>query len=184
MCSKYEICGQRHLPKWRLSRRLRNRFGQFDKDRRLYKYLIIGVTIYSLSMIGVNTIWGWAKSLEQAFMVENTRAEEVITTKSLTETRIEHLIGVIQQKAKLYGVSAYQMQRTIECESRFNNVQSSAYKNGIREDSWGLSQIHLPSWPEVSQEEALTEEFAIEWMASHWNKAVWYGYSRKLDKCI
>ena len=114
-------------------------------------------------------------------MVENTQAVEVIDN----EDRIDYLIRKIQQKAKLYGVNAYQMQRTIECESRFNNIQSTAYKNGVREDSWGIAQIHLPSHSEVSRLEAMNEEFAIEWMAQNFNNpyVTWYAYSRKYDKC-
>ena len=94
----------------------------------------------------------------------------------------EHDISLV---AKIYGVSGYQMERTIECESRFNNIQSTAYQNGAREDSWGIAQIHLPSHPEVSRDEALDEEFTIEWMAKNFNNpyVTWYGYSRKYDKC-
>lgn len=183
MCTKYKVCGQRHLPGWRVSKLRRDRKGRFDKDRRAYKYFIIAIAVYGISMIGINTIWGWAKSVEQVLEVDNTYAGEVVTNKTLEESRIEHLINVIYQKAKVYGVNGYQMERTIECESRFQNIQSTAYRNGVREDSWGIAQIHLPSHPEVSREEALDEMFAIEWMASHFNTVTWFGYDRRHDRC-
>ena len=159
----------------------RDRRGRFIEGERTLTRIFLGVgLVYMVSMIGLNTIWGWAKSLETAFVVENSQAVEVV------EDRIDYLKRKIAQKAKLYGVSAYQMERTIWCESRFNNVQSSAYyKNGQREESYGLAQIHLPDHPSVSKEEALTEEFAIEWMAKNFHNpyVTWYGYNRKTDKC-
>ena len=119
-------------------------------------------------------------------MVESSLAEELVMDTK--EARIAYLINKVYQTAKVYGVSGYQMERTIECESRFNNIQSTAKDktgpNGY-EDSWGISQIHLPSHPEVSRAEAMDEHFAIEWMAKNFNNryVVWYGYSRKYDKC-
>lgn len=163
----------------------RDRRGRFDKDRRLYKYFLIVFGVYAVSMMGVNTIWGFIKSFDKIFYVENSVAVETITNEVIAEARIDYLIGRVYNVAKVYGVSGYQMERTIECESRFNNVQSSAYQNGVREDSWGIAQIHLPSHPDVSREEAMNEEFAIDWMAKHFNDpyVTWYGYNRKTDKC-
>ena len=138
--------------------------------------------IYAVSMIGVNTI---IRSVGAVFVVDNTQAIETITSEDLAEARIAKLINEVYRVAKIYRVSGYQMERTIECESRFNNIQSTAYQNGVREDSWGIAQIHLPSHPEVGREEALEEEFAIEWMAKNFNNpyVTWYAYNRKLDKC-
>src|SRR3990167_1723535 len=165
--------------------KIRDYRGRFDKDRRLYKFFIIGFGIYAISMLGINTIWGWLRSFEQVFEVKNTRAIEVITSETIQETRIKYLIDKIYQTARVYGVNGYHMERTIECESRFNNIQSTAYKNGVREDSWGIAQIHLPSHPEVNRDEALDELFAIEWMASNFNNpyVAWYGYNRKTNQC-
>jgi len=120
-------------------------------------------------------------SIESVLVVENTHAEML----SPEEQRIRALIDKIYRVADEYGVSGYWMERTIECESRFRNVQSSAYKNGVREDSWGIAQIHLPSHPEVTVAQALNENFAIEGMAKNFNNpyVTWYGYDRKNDKC-
>lgn len=155
--------------------------------------LFIGPT-----MIGVNNIRdffnGVGKDLKRVVVVENTQAVEEIKL-SEKESRIASLINEIYFQAKRYGVNGYQMERTIECESRFNNIQSTAYKvikdkkgrviKRIREESYGLAQIYLPAHPEVTKAQALDEHFAIEWMAKHFNDpgVVWYGYIRKTDKC-
>lgn len=99
---------------------------------------------------------------------------------SLTKKEIQERVN---KYAKQYAISAYQMMRTIECESGFENIQSSVIKNGIREDSWGLVQIYLPVHPEITREQALDPDFSIEWMAKNWYTTKWYGYSRAFDKC-
>lgn len=81
------------------------------------------------------------------------------------------------------GTKAYQMKRTLGCESGFYNIQSNIVKNGIREDSWGIAQIHLPSHPNVTKEQALDPEFAIKFMSDNWGKVAWYGYIAKNDSC-
>ena len=133
-------------------------------------------------MIGWNTI---INSIGLAVQVDNAKAVEAITEQDIKEARIQYLIEKIYQVARAHGVNGYQMERTVECESRFNNIQSTAYRNGVREESYGIAQIHLPSHPEVTKEEALNEEFAIEWMAKNFNNpyVTWYAYNRKLDKC-
>ena len=170
-------------------RRKRNiKTGRYIQDRGFVKVWLvllgIGLAI-GPSFVGVNNIYNWLRSFETVFVVESVLAKEPVDMK---EARIAYLINKIYARAKFYGVSGYQMERTIECESRFNNIQSTAKDktgpNGY-EDSWGISQIHLPSHPEVSRAEAMTEEFAIEWMAKNFNNryVVWYGYSRKYDRC-
>lgn len=51
--------------------------------------------------------------------------------------------------------------RVLKCESSFVSEQSRIYKNGVREPSFGIAQIHLPSHPDVTKEQALDEEFSI-----------------------
>lgn len=54
---------------------------------------------------------------------------------------------------------------TAECESRFENVQSRIIqKDGTREPSYGIFQIHLPSHA-VTKTQALDPRFNIEWAA-------------------
>ena len=63
----------------------------------------------------------------------------------------------------------------IECESSFQNVQSGFVKDGKREESYGIVQIHIPSHS-VSKEQALNPFFSINWMRDKWlegKKGIW-----------
>lgn len=74
----------------------------------------------------------------------------------------------IEEVALAYNVNPDKMYGTIaECENipLDPDLQSYHVSNGVREQSYGLAQIHLPSNPEVSKEEAQDPEFAIEFMA-------------------
>ena len=65
---------------------------------------------------------------------------------------------------KQYNISEKDIEKILEvikCESNFRNIQSEIIKNGVREPSFGIAQIHLPSHPDVSMEQALDEEFSI-----------------------
>jgi len=58
----------------------------------------------------------------------------------------------------------------IECESNFVSKQSDIWRNGKRELSFGIAQIHLPSHPDVTKEQALDKEFSIHWTAKKWKE--------------
>lgn len=76
-----------------------------------------------------------------------------------------------------YRVDGNKMMDTIKCESNYKNVQSNLYhKDGTREDSWGVVQINLPNHPNVTKQQALDPEFAIEFMAEKFSKG-WYKWS-------
>lgn len=103
--------------------------------------------------------------------------------------------GLIVYYAKQYNVSADTMIGVIKCESSFIvDVQSRAtYKSGnkwgfpegTREKSFGLSQIHLPDHTEISYEQAIDPDFAIEFLAkqlSVGNGKMWTCYRTLHDK--
>lgn len=79
-----------------------------------------------------------------------------------------------------YKVNSDIMLNVIRCETHFRNKQSDIYLNGVREDSWGLSQFHLPSQNKyngeiITKEMALDPNIAVEAMAQimskgHYNK--------------
>lgn len=71
------------------------------------------------------------------------------------------------------GLSVGAFLATLKCEGDFYNGQSYVKKIGGpngREDSWGVAQIHLPSHPEISKEQALNPFWSINWMADEWLK--------------
>lgn len=82
----------------------------------------------------------------------------------------EEYVEFVHLKAEQYGVSADLMISIINCENRDWNpsLQSYAkYKNGSREQSYGLAQIHLPAHPSISYEQATNPEFSIDFLAKN-----------------
>lgn len=67
------------------------------------------------------------------------------------------------------------MIETINCENRDWDVKLQSriiQKNGLREDSWGLVQIYLPSHPTITKEQAQDPDFALDFMARHLGRDV------------
>ncbi len=74
------------------------------------------------------------------------------------------------------------MLNVIECETHFRNIQSQIYKDGVREDSWGISQFHLPSGNKfngktITKEMALDPNIAVEAMAQIMSKGQYNKWS-------
>ncbi len=77
----------------------------------------------------------------------------------------------IEYYAQSYGVKSEVMYNTIKCESQFNSKAI-----GDSGHSRGLSQIHRPSHPTITDAQAFDEDFAIEFMAkemSNGNAWMW-----------
>ena len=65
---------------------------------------------------------------------------------------------IVVSYAKLYGVDEQTALRIAECESRLD--PKIIGDNG---DSRGLWQIHRPSWPEITDEQAFDPEWSTRW---------------------
>lgn len=89
-----------------------------------------------------------------------------------TENRIKYLFD------KAGDILAPTMAKTIWCESMWFSIKSV-----LPEESYGLAQIHLPSHPHISKEQALNAYFAIDFMIEHWDADIWFGYDRETDSC-
>lgn len=78
----------------------------------------------------------------------------------------------VKTEARNYNVSESLMLCLINHENRSWNpeMQSGYYSRGAREESYGLSQIHLPSHPEITKTQAQNAKFSISWMASELSK--------------
>lgn len=101
-------------------------------------------------------------------------AEVDKTVPDPTRFPADELEALIERYATQFHVKQASMRATIACEALRNadgsydaTAQSNHYKGQIREDSWGLSQINLPSNPHVTREQAQDPEFAIRFMAEH-----------------
>lgn len=97
-----------------------------------------------------------------------------------------HVAMSVARIGPRFNVSVYTIHRIIQCESGYYNIQSNIIKNGEREESYGVAQIHLPSHPEITKEQALDVDFSVEFIARELEKGngwKWYGYNKELDKC-
>lgn len=85
-----------------------------------------------------------------------------------------YLIEKVREIAKSYQISAKEMEATIDCETggTWDTKIQSNYLKGTprREKSFGLAQVHLRDWPDVSYEQAIDPIFAINFMAKHFAK--------------
>jgi len=98
------------------------------------------------------------------------RKIESVTIPVLDITPQEEVELTIPEKidfyASKYQVSKEVMNTVVKCES---NYKPDAV--GDRGNSFGLSQIHLPSWGgQITKEEALDPDFALEFMAEKLSK--------------
>src|SRR3990167_7577001 len=82
----------------------------------------------------------------------------------------------IKHYATLYNVSEATMMRIVECESNFIEDAQSTHtykrdrpelgvKKGEREKSYGLVQVHLPSHPNITYEQAIDPDFSLNFLA-------------------
>ncbi len=79
----------------------------------------------------------------------------------VVEVATEDIPSLVDFYAVKYGVSKEVMHTVVKCESNYN---PNAVGDGG--NSYGLSQIHLPSWGgQITKEQALDPRFALDFMA-------------------
>jgi len=74
------------------------------------------------------------------------------------------------------GVNATAIKKVINCETggTWNPaIQSNYYLHGVREESYGLSQINLPSHPNISKAQATNPKFALDYIIKNYGKDSW-----------
>lgn len=88
----------------------------------------------------------------------------VVTPKPLTVAPVQTMS--VQEKidmyAKRYEVNAQLMRAVVKCESSFN--PDAVGDNGT---SFGLVQIHQPSHPTITKEQAHDPDFALNFLAKN-----------------
>lgn len=110
----------------------------------------------------------------------------VIPVKAEAPTR-EKLIptdvkGLIAYYANEYQVSAYQLEKTLFCESSLN---PNAKNITSRERSYGVAQINLMAHKNITIEQATNPQFAIEWTAKQFakgNAKIWTCWVKQFGK--
>jgi soluble lytic murein transglycosylase-like protein len=113
------------------------------------------ISIY-LTLLSIN-LQSLSAQLENLPMVDPV----VETSEASIKSRISYY-------ANTYEVSESIMNHIVRCESGFNpNAKGDFSTTTQSYNSYGLSQIHLPSHPEISKEEATDIEFALNFLASN-----------------
>lgn len=95
-----------------------------------------------------------------------------------TEYTKEEIITLIGLYAEKYGVDEFTMKQVVFHESGYDPKNEGDYYNG-QYNSFGLAQIHLPSHPGVTREQAEDPHFALEFMATNIKAGrarMWTGY--------
>ena len=170
---------------------------QFIKDHTPIVYrkvraiprLSIGMAIMAGIVVGILLdINGRPIEYVRDSVVETAHAEEPKEVQIRVEINWtpERIDQEIETVAKKYKVSSWLMKALIDCESKGSTtVQSYHYNNGVRENSWGLSQIHLSAHTHITKEEALDPTYAIDFMGKHLSKGreeMWFNCYNKVTK--
>jgi len=82
-----------------------------------------------------------------------------------TEPTRDELIAYIMQESGKYGVSGHKVIEVIRCESNFDS--NAVGDNG---NSRGIAQIHRPSWPDITDEQAFNPLWSIDWTIEMWRE--------------
>mgnify|MGYP006921329912 CR=1 FL=1 len=81
--------------------------------------------------------------------------------------------ALIKTYSAKYEVPYSVMDKVVECETAGTyqvDIQSGHYRNGVREQSFGLSQINLPSWKGITKEQATNPHFALNFLGEKLKK--------------
>lgn len=133
-------------------------------------FAVLFIIILSISLFRIAT------TSAEAPVETNEPAEgvtEVVDNLLSPLSGKEYYLSLVEKYAIEYNVSATTMKKVISCENNtWDPKRQSDIINskGERENSWGLSQIHLPSHPHISREQAQDPEFSIEFMAKAFSK--------------
>jgi len=105
-----------------------------------------------------------ASSSTSTLPVESpVRAE--IGSSTIKQLIYDKGLGVGLSEAKIGQIFA-----TIECESRYRNIQSQIVKDGIQELSFGISQISIIHHPHITKEMALDIEYSVNFIVDEFAK--------------
>lgn len=98
----------------------------------------------------------------------------VVLIGTKVEWTPERIKKEYREQAEIHGVSFDRMWSTVMCENPElkPSLQSYWVVDGVREESYGLSQIHLPSWPDVTYEQATDPAFSAEFMAKRFSEGL------------
>lgn len=129
--------------------------------------VIATTTLGMVNTPSVLTIIPTRMALEGSKILSKEALAQEVAKPPVLETKAQ-MEQFLKKYATEKGVSYEEAHFTITCESNWNpKIQSAHVKNGVREDSWGLVQIHLPSHKNITKEQALDPEFSIRFLVDN-----------------
>ncbi len=73
--------------------------------------------------------------------------------------------------ADKFNLPAQKFLSVAKCESGLVSQQSKIIrKDGTRENSWGIWQIHLTAHPDITRAQAMNIIWSTNWAAKEWQK--------------
>ena len=139
MCTKFRTCGERHLPKWKVSKKRRNHKGQFVQPRRTLTAIFLGIVFVGAGFtIGWNTI---LRSVGVALEVDQAQAIEVITPTLEDEVRMMLREAGIDVEAAI-KIARYE---SLFEEDNFHINTKGQYAGTIDRGLWMLSDYFYAS---------------------------------------
>lgn len=139
---------------------------------RAMERMTIGCAVIG-AIVGSIVFDVWLQHAKEPLLYVATTAHAEVKPKEV-QIRVvvnwtrERIDKEIESKAKEYGVSAALMHKIIACESNYDiDAQSHHMLSYGREESYGLVQIHLPSHPTITYEQAIDPAFSIDFLAKN-----------------
>lgn len=165
------------------SRDARGRYSkEYRKSSRWEQIIILSIIAGYAVAISADALIVYAegllKEVEPAVEVEEVVEEPVpVRLQVVTDWTPERIKKEVWYRAEKYNTYPDKMWQTILCENPElkPELQSYIVKDGVREDSWGLAQFHLPSGNKtadgvtITKEMAQTPEIALDAMAYHFS---------------
>jgi hypothetical protein len=83
----------------------------------------------------------------------------------------ENVKEIVREASKRYGVNFEEIWAVVLCETAgtaSTTIQSTHMQPYGRERSFGIAQIHLPSHPYITHEQAIDPYFSADFLAKNW----------------
>jgi hypothetical protein len=113
--------------------------------------------------------------------VYTDKVQQAINEIPHTSSTTEAWIAYIYEYADKQGKNGDRASHVIWCETQFMCTQSNIVKNGVREASYCLGQLHAPSHPELTWEQLNDPYFNIRYVIDVPDK--WFAYNESTDSC-
>lgn len=152
------------------------------KQSQLAKGLMIGLSSLVLTVWSLTALANYDTSISYTATTTPVVAEILSKTTEITSQVIEEKTEVepeslhdkITRYALKYDIPRESMRVLVGCETAWTfspTLQSHArYRDGTREKSFGLAQIHAPAHPHVSYEQMIDPDFALNFIGKNWSK--------------